>query len=204
MGQHARWQHTCAALALCMLLACTGCSGQEAASGAPDASADQPAEAAASSAGETTPVAKPKGRATGGKAVGKAAPAAKAAPRSSARQGTKASDAAANGKAVKAPGKAAAKRSGKSAARPQKGAVASGLRGKDLDAAVLKVGQLCNHLCGGLLQFMPCPPIAVYCTSMFLSTLYSIRHLQCLAVATAGSGCREASPCSRHCCLAAY
>jgi hypothetical protein len=161
MGQHVHWHHTCAALALCMLLVCTGCSGQEAASGTQDASADQPVADAMASKGKTTPVAKPRGKAPGGRAAGKAAAAAKAAPRSPANTGKTASNAA-SGKAVKAPAKAPAKRSGKSAARPQKGAVASGLRGKDLDAAVLKVMQLCDSLCGNLLQLIPCPRGLLY------------------------------------------
>ena len=138
MGQHVQWQRTCAALAVCILLACTGCSGQGAASGKQDASAGQPVKAAASSKGKVTPVAMPRDRAPGARAASKAAAAAKAAPASSAQQGAKAAGAA-KGKAVNAPGKATAKRSGKSASRPQKSALTAGLRGKDLDAAVAKV-----------------------------------------------------------------
>ena len=136
MGQHVHWRHACAALAICMLLACTGCTGQ-------DASADKQDAEASHTAGETpaaegvTPVSKPKGG-----DAGEAAAAAAAASQASNHQ---TADGATVGKAAKARGKAAASVSGKSASRPQKGALKAGLRGKDLDAALKKVRLLCNH-----------------------------------------------------------
>jgi hypothetical protein len=162
MAQHLRWQRLSAALALCMLLACGGCSGQDAAPLQQDAAAEQTAAATADK-GKMTSVAKPEDSAAGNAA-------AKAAPLLSGKSDA-ATASAAPGKAAKAPGTASGK--GKSASRPQKGTLTKGLSGKDLDAALLKV-LLCDGLCSS--SASPLRAVVPVCLSAhWLTTLQTVR-----------------------------
>jgi hypothetical protein len=141
MRQHRRWRQSCAALALCVLLACAGCSGQDSSPVQQDEAAEQTAAASANE-GKVIPGAKSKGRAPGGRAASKAAAAAKAA-KQAAGQTAAATAGAVPANGAKAPGTATGK--GKSASRPQKGTLTKGLSGKDLDAALLKVTEYVHN-----------------------------------------------------------
>lgn len=126
-------QLRCAALALCLLLACAACSAQDAQSKEQTSLAEEAAGVKVPAKGKMTPAARPRGRVAGraGAAAGAAAGQApgKVLGKFAAAQG-------------KAPAKAAGKVPGKAAgaaARPKQSVAKKGLTGKDLEAAVQKV-----------------------------------------------------------------